>query len=57
MSNAALDNIAKILDEHFNPPKKTDWKMIITYLVTGALTIGMMYLLYKILQPLYNYNL
>lgn len=59
MVEAALREINETLqniDKHFNPPKRTDWRMMIIYLVTGGMTIGVMYLLYKMLQPLYNYN-
>jgi hypothetical protein len=52
-----LTEIAQILDKHFNPPKKNKSNSVISLIIIGAVAIGGLYLLYQMIQPMFNYSL
>lgn len=52
-----INNISRILDNHFNPPKRTNYSTIIIYVLIGTAIIWCMYAVYSMLQPFLNYNI
>lgn len=51
-----LREIANILRERLNPPKKPNIKITIAYIIFGFVVIWVLYKVYMMLSPYFNYQ-